>query len=104
MVARGGTTCMTIADRALEFVAEGAVIGLGSGRAAMAFVRALGGRVQQGLRVRGIPTSQATADLAATLGIALIDLEDIATIDITFDGADEVDPHLDLIKGYGGAL
>jgi ribose 5-phosphate isomerase A len=93
-----------VAARALEFVADGMVVGLGTGRAATAFVHALGARVQQGLRIRGVPTSEATATLARQLGISVIGLGDIETIDVTLDGADEVDPNLDLIKGYGGAL
>ncbi len=93
-----------IAMRALEFVPDGAVVGLGSGRAALAFVRALGERVQHGLRVRGVPTSEATASVARQYGIPLLGLEDVEHIDVTIDGADEVDPNLDLIKGYGGAL
>ena len=90
--------------RAVEFVENDQVLGLGTGRAAASFVRALGERVEQGLRVRGVPTSEATAELAASLGIPLISLEQAGQLDITFDGADEVDPQLDLIKGYGGAL
>jgi ribose 5-phosphate isomerase A len=78
-------------------------IGLGSGRAAAAFVRALGARVRAGLRVRGVPTSEATAALARAESIPLGPL-DAAPLDLTVDGADEVDPALDLIKGYGGAL
>jgi len=93
-----------IAARALDFVENNAVVGLGSGRAAMAFVEALGQRVQAGLRVTGVPTSEATAAAARRLGIALIGLEDADVIDVTVDGADEVDPRLNLIKGYGGAL
>ena len=93
-----------IAERALSFVKDGDVVGLGSGRASMDFVRALGARVQAGLNVRGIPTSQATADLARTLGIPLTSLDAVEGVDIAVDGADEVDPTLDLIKGYGGAL
>jgi len=93
-----------LVTRALNFVPDRAVIGLGSGRAALAFVRALGERVAQGLRIRGVPTSEETARLAREVGIPLIGLEDADSIDITFDGADEVDPQLDLIKGYGGAL
>jgi ribose 5-phosphate isomerase A len=93
-----------IAERALEMISDGAVVGLGSGRAATAFIHALGDRVRQGLRVRGIPTSQASADLARQLGIPLTTLADIDTIDVDVDGADEVDPHCNLIKGYGGAL
>ncbi len=80
------------------------MVGLGTGRAATAFVQALGSAVKAGLRVRAIPTSQVTADLAAQLGIPLTSLDEVSHIDVTFDGADEVDPHLDLIKGYGGAM
>lgn len=93
-----------IADRALEFVREDTVVGLGTGRAATAFVRALGARVADGMRVRGVPTSDSTAALARELGIELLTLEEAERIDTTFDGADEVSPALDLIKGYGGAL
>jgi len=94
----------SIATRAIEFVKERDVVGLGTGRAATAFVHALGVAVKEGLRVRGVPTSQVTAGLAAQLGIPLATLDEVGQIDVTFDGADEVDPHLDLIKGYGGAM
>jgi len=97
-------TLSQLADRALDFVRDDTILGLGSGRAALAFVRALGERVGKGLRVRGVPTSEETAREARNLGIELIGLEDCDTIDLTIDGADEVDPNLDLIKGYGGAL
>lgn len=89
---------------ALEFIKDGDVVGLGTGRAATAFVRALGDAVKVGLRVTAVSTSQVTAALAAQLGIPLATLEEVSSIDVTFDGADEVDPRLDLIKGYGGAL
>jgi ribose 5-phosphate isomerase A len=95
---------MTIAERALDLIQDGYTVGLGSGRAATAFVEALGKRVQAGLRVRGVPTSQATADVATRCGIPLISLDEDTNIDVTVDGADEVDPQLNLIKGYGGAL
>ena len=95
---------MDAAHRALEFVADGAVVGLGSGRAATAFIQALGKSVSEGLRVRGIATSEASAHLAERLDIPLAAPEEVAAIDVAFDGADEVDPHGDLIKGYGGAL
>ena len=95
---------MTIAERALDLIQDGYTVGLGSGRAATAFVEALGKRVQAGLRVRGVPTSQATADVATRCGIPLISLDEDTSIDVTVDGADEVDPQLNLIKGYGGAL
>jgi ribose 5-phosphate isomerase A len=93
---------------ALEFVQEGQTIGLGTGRAATAFVRGLGERVRGGLSLRGVPTSESTAELARSEGIPLCTLAealvDGGTLDTTFDGADEVDPNLDVIKGYGAAL
>lgn len=95
---------MNIVERALDYVKDGDVVGLGTGRAAGAFVRALGARVATGLRIRGIPTSQATQELASDLGIPLTTLDAVPTLDVAVDGADEVDPHLNLIKGYGGAL
>ncbi len=93
-----------IAERALESVADNTIVGLGSGRAALAFVHALGAKVRSGLRVQGIPTSEETARVARENGIELVGLEDCDSIDLTVDGADEVDPQLNLIKGYGGAL
>jgi ribose 5-phosphate isomerase A len=95
---------MTIYERALEYIADGAAVGLGSGRAATAFVKLLGQRVQAGQRVRAVPTSQATARLATQLGIPLVPLEEAMPLDVVVDGADEVDPELNLIKGYGRAL
>jgi len=93
-----------IARRALEWVSNGAVIGLGTGHAAEAFIQELAVRMRKGLRVRGIPTSQGSADLAIKLGIPLTTLEQVSAIDVDVDGADEVDPFGNLIKGYGGAL
>ena len=93
-----------LATRALDFVHDGTVVGLGTGRAATAFVHALGEQVANGLRVKGVPTSQATAAAARRLGIPLVGLGDVDVIDVTVDGADEVDPELNLIKGYGGAM
>jgi ribose 5-phosphate isomerase A len=78
-------------------------VGLGSGRAAEAFVRALAAEAGRGLSVRCVPTSRATATLATSLGLAVAELTE-EPLDLTVDGADEVDPRLDLIKGYGGAL
>ncbi len=92
------------AQHALRFVSDGQTLGLGTGRAAAAFVEALGERVRAGLRVRGVPTSIATAELATRVGIPLVTLEEAGELDVAFDGADEVDPRLDCIKGYGGAL
>jgi ribose 5-phosphate isomerase A len=85
---------------ALRYVKPGQTIGLGTGRAASAFIRALGGR---GIKVRGVPTSRHSEALARELGIEIVNLADHGIIDATFDGADEVDPRLNLIKGWGGA-
>jgi len=96
---------MTIVERALELVEDGATIGLGSGRASQSFVRALGERVRSGaMRVRGVATSEDTAVLAREVGIPLAPLQDAGELAVTIDGADEVAPNLDLIKGYGRAL
>jgi len=86
---------------ALRYAKPGNVIGLGTGRAATAFIRALG---QSGIKVRGIPTSNASEELGRSLGIEIVSLADSPKIDTDFDGADEVDRRLNLIKGYGGAL
>jgi ribose 5-phosphate isomerase A len=94
-----------LAERALQLIPDGCRIGLGTGRAADAFVRALAERVRRGLRVSGIPTSEATAQLAGGLGIPLGTLDSDTPLDLTVDGADEVEEGtLNLIKGWGGAL
>src|SRR5213593_3039093 len=93
-----------VAKRALEFIADGARVGLGSGRAASLFITNLGLRRQDGLRVSGVPTSHASAYTARRAGIPLIELGEDIQLDITIDGADEVAPNLDLVKGRGGAL
>jgi ribose 5-phosphate isomerase A len=96
---------MTIVERAIELVPDNGRVGLGSGRAAEAFVKALGEVVRSGrLHVTGVPTSEATAKLAKQEGIALMPLAEAGILDVTVDGADEVDPNLDLIKGYGRAM
>src|SRR5579871_2491333 len=80
-------------------------LGLGSGTTATYAIQALGERIrQEGLRVRGVPTSGRSRELAEALHIPLIDLSDVEQLDLTIDGADEVDPDLHLIKGGGGAL
>ncbi|HUA32799.1 MAG TPA: ribose-5-phosphate isomerase RpiA [Candidatus Binataceae bacterium] len=86
---------------ALKLVKPGQVLGLGTGRAASAFIKALG---ESGVKVRGVPTSNGSAELGRSVGIEVVELSDVARIDIDFDGADEVDSRLNLIKGYGGAL
>src|ERR1700746_490398 len=91
------------AEKALELVQEGMLVGLGSGSTVRYFTEGLGRLVADGLKVRGVPTSRATAELAASLGIPIV-TELVGQIDLTVDGADEVDPALNLIKGRGGAL
>lgn len=93
-----------VACKALEFIESGQVVGLGTGRAAAAFIRKLGAKVQGGFAIRGIPTSQASEHLAREWGIPLTNFAETASIDVAVDGADEVDPDGNLIKGLGGAL
>ncbi len=92
------------ARASLEFVKDGQVVGLGTGSTAAHFIKLLGEQVKKGLQVRGIPTSVRSKELAESLGIPLITLDDCQEIAVTVDGADEVDPKLRLIKGGGGAL
>ncbi len=89
---------------AVSYVEDGMKLGLGTGSTAEHFVRALAGRVADGLDIQGVPTSEATAALAGSLGIALTTLDEQPVLDLTVDGADEIDPALRLIKGGGGAL
>jgi len=88
----------------LRFVRDGNILGLGTGSTAAYAVRGLGEMVRNGLNVRCIPTSVNTQKLAAELGIPLTTLDEVQQIDVTIDGADEFDPHLNLTKGGGGAL
>jgi len=92
-----------VAASALELVRDGMRVGLGTGHAALAFLDRLADRVRSGLRVVGVPTSEATAAEAQRLGIPLGALDD-DELALTVDGADEVAPNLDLVKGFGGAL
>src|SRR5579871_2682297 len=92
------------ARASLHYIHDGQVVGLGSGSTATIAIRLLAEQVRAGLKVRGIPTSKASHDLALQLGIPLITFHDAQQIDVTIDGADEFDPHLNLIKGGGGAL
>ncbi|MBX3071311.1 MAG: ribose-5-phosphate isomerase RpiA [Thermomicrobiales bacterium] len=85
-------------------VEDGSVVGLGSGSTAEAFVAALGARAREGLRVRGVSTSERTSAKAREAGVELVELADHPVLDIGVDGADEIDPSLDLVKGRGGAL
>jgi ribose 5-phosphate isomerase A len=95
---------MTIYERALALVRDGDVVGLGSGHASTEFITELGERVRAGLNVRGVATSRDSEDLARRVGIPIVSLAEGLPLALTVDGADEVDPHLNLIKGYGRAL
>jgi len=91
------------AEKALELVRDGMLVGLGSGSTARYFTEGVGRLVADGMKVRGVPTSRETAELAAENGIPII-TELVGAIDLAVDGADEVDPGLNLVKGRGGAL
>lgn len=92
------------AEKALEYVADGMKLGLGTGSTVAHFIAGLGARVRDGLEVRCVATSLATERLADEHGIAVSDLSDLVTLDLTVDGTDEIDPWFRLIKGGGGAL
>lgn len=93
------------ARRAVELVQDGMMLGLGTGSTATYAIQALGARIaQEGLKVQGVPTSARSQALAEQFQIPLADLSEVGSIDLTIDGADEVDPALNLIKGAGGAL
>ena len=92
------------AQASLRFIKDGQVLGLGTGSTAAHFIRLLGEQVKNGLKIVGIPTSERSHEQATSLGIPLTTLEECQVIDVTVDGADEVDPQLRLIKGGGGAL
>jgi len=92
------------ARAALAHVADGMRLGIGTGSTAEEFVRLLAVRVKDGLSVIGVPTSERTARLCGELGVPLTTLDETPSLDLTIDGADEVDRHLSLIKGGGGAL
>lgn len=93
------------AKRAVDFVEDGMRVGLGTGSTAAWMVRCLGEMVREdGLKIRGVPTSTRTADLAREVGIEVISLDEAKWLDVTIDGADEFDADLNLIKGGGGAL
>lgn len=92
------------AARALESVRDGMKLGLGTGSTAKHFVDLLGERVRAGLKVVGVPTSEATRIQASECSIPLTTLDDVDRLDLTVDGADEIDHALNAIKGGGGAL
>ena len=105
MVAKDGLK-REAAATAVQYVQSGNVVGLGSGSTARYAILRIGELLKTGQLwdVTGVPTSESTAELARDVNIPLVSLEDVAYIDITIDGADEVDPQLNLIKGLGGAL
>jgi ribose 5-phosphate isomerase A len=92
------------ARAALSHVEDGMRLGIGSGSTAEEFVKLLAERVDAGLTVIGVPTSERTAALCMQLGVELSSLDEMPELDLTIDGADEVDPELSLVKGGGGAL
>ncbi|KQX50403.1 MULTISPECIES: ribose-5-phosphate isomerase RpiA [unclassified Ensifer] len=92
------------AAAALEYVEDGMRLGIGTGSTAEEFVRLLAEKVAAGFRIEGVPTSERTARLCLELGVSLKSLDELPELDLTIDGADEVDVQLRLIKGGGGAL
>ncbi|MCF8466256.1 MAG: ribose-5-phosphate isomerase RpiA [Sneathiella sp.] len=91
------------AKKAVEYVEDGMIVGLGTGSCAARMVDLLGMKVRHGLYITGVPTSEATAAQARALGIPIASLDEVSVIDLTIDGTDEVDPEGRLIKGGGGA-
>lgn len=92
------------ARAALGYVEDGMRLGIGTGSTSEELVRLLAERVKAGLRIIGVPTSERTRLLCESLGMRLSTLDETPELDLTIDGADEIDPRLDLIKGGGGAL
>jgi ribose 5-phosphate isomerase A len=93
-----------VGEKAVEYVKDGMIVGLGTGSTVYYFISKLGELVQQGLSIKGVPTSKQTEKLAIELNIPLVSFREIEQIDVAVDGADEVDQDLNLIKGGGGAL
>jgi ribose 5-phosphate isomerase A len=92
------------AEKAVEMVKDGMIVGLGTGSTAQYAIEAVGRKVAAGMKIRAVATSVNTEREAAKAGIPVIDLGEAGIVDITIDGADEVDPAMDLVKGMGGAL
>lgn len=92
------------AEKAVEYVEDGMKVGLGTGSTAYWAIRKLGERVSEGLKITAVATSRASEEQARELGIPLVAFGDIDSLDLTIDGADELDNSLQLIKGGGGAL
>ncbi|WP_442796085.1 ribose-5-phosphate isomerase RpiA [Pelobium manganitolerans] len=93
-----------VGEEAAKYVKNGMVIGLGTGSTAFFAIQKIGELVKNGLQIKGVPTSKATEELAKSLNIPLLAIEDVKRIDVTIDGADEFDPQKNLIKGGGAAL
>lgn len=94
----------TAGEYAVKFIEPNMTIGIGTGSTVHFFIQALAKKIKEGLNIQAVPTSTNTLQLATQLHIPIIDLNDINLLDITVDGADEIDPQLNLIKGGGGAL
>jgi ribose 5-phosphate isomerase A len=92
------------AEKSVEFIKEKMTVGLGSGSTAKFMIKKLGELVKQGLDIKCVSTSNDTTSLSLSLGIPLVSIDEIEVIDLTIDGADEIDPHFNGIKGGGGAL
>jgi len=91
-------------EKAIDYIRDGMIVGLGTGSTTYFFIKKIGEEIKKGLDMIGIPTSLASEKLAKSLDIPLSSLSEYQTIDVTIDGADQVDPELNLIKGGGGAL
>ena len=92
------------AEKAVEFIEDGMIVGLGTGSTVTYLIKILAQKVDEGLKIKAVSTSTATSKLAESLGIHILNFDDVGEIDLTIDGADEVDKNLNGIKGGGGAL
>lgn len=92
------------AKASMQFVEDGMIVGLGSGSTAEFMIQFLGQRVAEGLRIQGVPSSVKSENIASSLNIPLTSLSSVQQLDLYIDGADEVDPDFNMIKGGGGAL
>jgi ribose 5-phosphate isomerase A len=93
-----------VGEKATEYIKDGMILGLGTGSTAYFAIMKIGEMVKNGLKIKGVPTSKQTEELALSLDIPLLEIADVTKIDVTIDGADEYDPQKQLIKGGGGAL
>ncbi len=95
---------MNVGRYAADLVPNDSIIGLGTGSTVYWLIQELGIRIQQGLVIKAVPTSATTKELADKAGIKIVELNEVNSLALTIDGADEIDPHFQLIKGGGGAL